>query len=123
MTRTTKTRPRRRPSGRPPDCVRTDGSISRAAAGGAEQLGHVPGLGRLLRAARHSRVEGDRGIDTVARHQIAHGQFDDQPRSLRTARHGDTELLLIDGNGHQIGRHHRPLPDVADLHGLYQCGT
>ena len=41
---------------------------------------------------------------------------DSPTRSLRTARHGQDELLVIGGNGHEVGRHSRP-PSVlaADL--------
>ena len=41
----------------------------------------------------------------------------DQPtRSLRTARHGGEELLVVGGNGHPVGRHPRPPSElVADL--------
>ncbi|HYI59753.1 MAG TPA: FAD-dependent oxidoreductase [Microlunatus sp.] len=37
-------------------------------------------------------------------------------RSLRTARHGDEELIVVGGNGHQVGRHPRSTSRlVADL--------
>ncbi len=41
---------------------------------------------------------------------------DTPSRSLRTARDGDQELLLIGGNGHVVGRHRKPTTElVADL--------
>ena len=41
---------------------------------------------------------------------------DSPTRSLRTARHGGEELLLVGGNGHPVGRHRKPPSElVADL--------
>jgi glycine/D-amino acid oxidase-like deaminating enzyme/nitrite reductase/ring-hydroxylating ferredoxin subunit len=41
---------------------------------------------------------------------------DSPTRSLRTARHHDGDLLLVGGNGHEVGRHSRPPSElVADL--------
>jgi glycine/D-amino acid oxidase-like deaminating enzyme/nitrite reductase/ring-hydroxylating ferredoxin subunit len=41
---------------------------------------------------------------------------DSPTRSLRTARHGGAELLVVGGNGHPVGRHSRPPSElVADL--------
>ena len=41
---------------------------------------------------------------------------DSPTRSLRTARHGKDELLVVGGNGHDVGRHRRPTSQlVADL--------
>jgi glycine/D-amino acid oxidase-like deaminating enzyme/nitrite reductase/ring-hydroxylating ferredoxin subunit len=41
---------------------------------------------------------------------------DSPTRSLRTARHGSEELLLVGGNGHPVGRHRKPPSElVADL--------
>ncbi len=41
---------------------------------------------------------------------------DSPTRSLRTARHGDHELLVVGGNGHDVGRHRRPTSElVGDL--------
>ena len=41
---------------------------------------------------------------------------DSPTRSLRTAQHGNNELLLVGGNGHQVGRQHRPTSRlVTDL--------
>jgi Rieske Fe-S protein len=41
---------------------------------------------------------------------------DSPTRSLRTARHGGEELLIVGGNGHPVGRHPKPPSElVADL--------
>ena len=38
---------------------------------------------------------------------------DSPTRSLRTARHGKDELLVVGGNGHEVGRHSRPPSELA----------
>jgi glycine/D-amino acid oxidase-like deaminating enzyme/nitrite reductase/ring-hydroxylating ferredoxin subunit len=51
--------------------------------------------------------------------EIPRGMYlsaDSPTRSLRTAQHGGEELLLVGGNGHTVGRHHKPPSRlVADL--------